>query len=51
MATGLAGIEDADTNEAIIILNNLMSKGVTIDHLRKLDQMGAMQLKTLLNML
>ena len=51
MATGLAGIEDANTNEAIIILNNLMSKGVTIDHLRKLDQMGAMQLKTLLNML
>ena len=51
MATGLAGIEDADTNEAIIILNNLMSKGVTIDHLRKLDQMGAMQLKTLLNIL
>lgn len=51
MATGLAGIEDADTNESIIILNNLMSKGVTIDHLRKLDQMGAMQLKTLLNML
>jgi hypothetical protein len=51
MATGLAGIEDADTNEAIIILNNLMSKGVTIDHLRKLDQMGTVQLKTLLNML
>jgi hypothetical protein len=50
VATGLAGIEE-DTNEAIIILNNLMSKGVSIDHLRKLDQMGAVQLKTLLNML
>jgi hypothetical protein len=51
MATGLAGIENAEENEAIIILNSLMSKGVTIDHLRKLDQMGTVQLKTLLNML
>jgi len=50
VATGLAGIEE-DTNEAILILNSLMNKGVSIDHLRKLDQMGAMQLKTLLNML
>jgi hypothetical protein len=50
VATGLAGIEE-DTNEAIIILNSLMNKGVSIDHLRKLNQMGAMQLKTLLNML
>jgi hypothetical protein len=50
VATGLAGIEE-DTNEAIIILNSLMSKGVSIDHLRKLDQMGTVQLKTLLNML
>jgi hypothetical protein len=51
MATGLAGIENSDENEAITILNSLMSKGVTIEHLRKLDQMGTMQLKTLLNML
>lgn len=50
VATGLAGIEE-DTNEAIIILNSLMSKGVSIEHLRKLDQMGTVQLKTLLNML
>jgi len=51
MAAGLAGIEDGQENEAIIILNSLMSKGVTIDHLRKLDQMGTMQLKSLLAML
>jgi hypothetical protein len=51
MTTGLAGIENGDENEAITILNSLMSKGVTIDHLRKLDEMGTMQLKTLLNML
>jgi hypothetical protein len=51
MAAGLAGIEDGQENEAIIILNSLMSKGVTIDHLRKLDQMGTVQLKSLLAML
>ena len=51
VATGLAGIENTDENEAITILNNLMSKGVTVEHLRKLDQMGTGQLKTLLNML
>ena len=50
VATGLAGIEE-DTNEAIIILNSLMSKGVSIDNLRKLDQMSTVQLRTLLNML
>jgi hypothetical protein len=50
VATGLAGIEE-DTNEAIIILNSLMSKGVSIENLRKLDQMSTVQLRTLLNML
>jgi hypothetical protein len=50
VATGLAGIEE-DTNEAIMILNSLMSKGVSIENLRKLDQMSTLQLKTLLNML
>jgi hypothetical protein len=50
VATGLAGIEE-DTNEAIMILNSLMSKGVSIDNLRKLDQMSTTQLRTLLNML
>jgi len=51
MTTGIAGIENGDENEAIIILNNLMSKGVSIEHLRKLDQMGTVQLKSLLAML
>lgn len=47
--TGIAGIED--NNEAIQIVNNLMSKGVTIDHLRKLDQMNSIKLQSLLMML
>ena len=51
MAAGLAGIEDGQENEAIIILNSLMSKGVTVEHLRKLDAMGTVQLKSLLTML
>jgi len=52
VAPGIAGIEDgAEVNEAIVILNNLMNKGVSIEHLRKLDQMGNVQLKTLLGML
>jgi len=49
---GMAGIEDApDPNEAIMILNNLMNKGVTIDHLRKLDEMSNVKLQSLLLML
>jgi hypothetical protein len=51
VATGLAGIDNAEENEAIIILNSLMSKGVTLDNLRKLDAMSVTQLRTLLNML
>jgi len=51
MAASIAGIGDVNENEAITILNSLMNKGVSIDHLRKLDQMGNVQLKTLLNML
>jgi len=47
----IAGIEDINENEAIIILNSLMSKGVTVDHLRKLDAMSTTQLKSLLAML
>lgn len=46
--TGIAGIDD---DEAIKILNSLMSKGVTIEHLRKLDEMNSMKLKSLLMML
>jgi hypothetical protein len=47
--TGIAGIDDTD--EALKILHSLMDKGVTIEHLRKLDEMNSMKLKSLLMML
>jgi hypothetical protein len=47
--TGIAGIEE--NNEAIQIVNNLMNKGVTIEHLRKLDEMNSIKLQSLLMML
>lgn len=48
-ATALAGIDDEA--EATEILRSLMSKGVTIDHLRKLNEMGSAKLSSLLFML
>lgn len=45
--TMVAGVD----TEHIQILTDLMNKGVTIDHLRKLNQMSAIQLRTLLTML
>ena len=48
---GIAGIDEAYENEAIVILNNLMQKGVTVDHLRKLDEMSSPKLQSLLLML
>lgn len=47
--TAIAGI--GDENEAIEILNSLMSKGVSIDHLRKLNEMSSAKLSSLLFML
>lgn len=47
--TAIAGI--GDEAEAVQILNSLMNKGVTIDHLRKLDQMSSSKLSSLLFML
>jgi hypothetical protein len=47
--TAIAGI--GDEAEAVEILQSLMSKGVTIEHLRKLDQMGSAKLSSLLFML
>jgi hypothetical protein len=44
----VAGVE---TPEEIQILSDLMNKGVTIEHLRKLNAMSTIQLKTLLTML
>jgi hypothetical protein len=45
----MAGIPEE--TEIMGIVNSLMNKGVTIDHLRKLDEMGEMKLKSLLLML
>jgi energy-coupling factor transporter ATP-binding protein EcfA2 len=47
--TAIAGI--GDETEAVEILRSLMNKGVTIDHLRKLDQMSSSKLSSLLFML
>jgi hypothetical protein len=41
----VAGVD----TEHIQILTDLMSKGVTIEHLRKLNAMNTIQLKTLLD--
>ena len=48
--TGIAGINE-NPEEAVMILNNLMSKGVTIEHLRKLNEMNSTKLASLLLML
>jgi len=47
--TAIAGIDDEA--EAVEILRSLMSKGVTIDHLRKLNEMSSAKLSSLLFML
>jgi hypothetical protein len=47
---GVAGIP-ADNSEVLNIVNSLMNKGVTIDHLKKLDEMNTAKLKSLLLML
>jgi hypothetical protein len=47
----IAGIDDVNENEAIMILNSLMSKGVSVDHLRKLNAMSPAKLSSLLIML
>jgi hypothetical protein len=47
--TAIAGF--GDETEAIEILQSLMSKGVSIDHLRKLNEMSSAKLSSLLFML
>jgi hypothetical protein len=49
--TGIAGINETNANEALVLLSNLMDKGVTVDHLKKLDQMSNAKLQSLLIML
>ena len=46
---GVAGIQNE--GEVMAIVNSLMSKGVTIDHLKKLNEMNTMKLNSLLLML
>ena len=46
---GVAGIQNE--GEVIAIVDSLMSKGVTIDHLRKLNEMSSIKLSSLLVML
>jgi hypothetical protein len=48
---GIAGINELNEDEAISLLSQLMDKGVTIEHLRKLNEMSAAKLSSLLLML
>jgi hypothetical protein len=48
---GISGLNELNEDEVINIVNSLMSKGVTIEHLRKLDEMSAAKLQSLLFML
>lgn len=48
--TGVAGIENF-TDEAISILDSLIKKGVSLEHLRKLNSMSDAKLQSLLMML
>jgi len=50
-AAGIAGVDETYENEAILILNKLKQKGVTIEHLKKLDEMSNAKLQSLLLML
>lgn len=50
--SAIAGVPDMEcANEAIDLLSQLMSKGVTVDHLKKLNNMTAAKLNSLLLML
>ena len=51
LQTGIAGINELNEDEVLQIVSSLMDKGVTIDHLRKLDQMPQAKLSSLLLML
>lgn len=51
LQTGIAGINELNEDEVIQIVSSLMDKGVTIEHLRKLDQMPQAKLSSLLLML
>lgn len=47
----VAGVTELNEDEVFTIVNSLMNKGVTIEHLRKLNEMSSMKLNSLLLML
>ena len=47
----VAGVTELNEDEVFSIVNSLMDKGVTIEHLRKLNEMSSMKLNSLLLML
>ena len=47
----VAGVSESDEDEVFTIVNSLMDKGVTIEHLRKLNDMSSVKLSSLLLML
>ena len=47
----VAGVTELNEDEVFTIVNSLMNKGVTIEHLRKLNDMNSMKLNSLLVML
>lgn len=47
----VAGVTELNEDEVFAIVNSLMDKGVTIEHLRKLNEMNSMKLNSLLLML
>jgi precorrin-2 methylase len=50
-SVAVAGVTELNEDEVFTIVNSLMNKGVTIEHLRKLDEMNSMKLNSLLLML
>jgi hypothetical protein len=47
----VAGVTELNEDEVFAIVNSLMEKGVTIEHLRKLNEMSSVKLSSLLLML
>lgn len=47
----VAGVTESNEDEVFTIVNSLMDKGVTIEHLRKLNEMSIIKLNSLLLML
>jgi len=50
-SVAVAGVTELNEDEVFTIVNSLMNKGVTLEHLRKLDEMPSMKLNSLLLML